>query len=156
MSMSVGILRSSLVPAVRRPFVTTRLVSSPFNRYRTMATKEFLCILPDKPDALARRLEVRPLSVVPGRLLTCLSTHLENAQGHKSNGKIAVGGAMFEKEHPVEGQTPGFKGSVMIYTVKDAEEAWELIRGDVYAKNDVWDLEKAQVIPFKSAIRESL
>ncbi|KAI3554967.1 hypothetical protein CABS03_01643 [Colletotrichum abscissum] len=143
MSMSVGILRSSLVPAVRRPFVTTRLVSSPFNRYRTMATKEFLCILPDKPDALARRLEVRP-------------THLENAQGHKSNGKIAVGGAMFEKEHPVEGQTPGFKGSVMIYTVKDAEEAWELIRGDVYAKNDVWDLEKAQVIPFKSAIRESL
>ncbi|KAJ0331779.1 hypothetical protein COL5a_002448 [Colletotrichum fioriniae] len=65
-------------------------------------------------------------------------------------------GAMFEKEHPVEGQTPGFKGSVMIYTVKDADEAWELIRGDVYAKNDVWDLEKAQVIPFKSAIRESL
>lgn len=56
-------------------------------------------------------------------------------------------GAMFEKEHPVEGQTPGFKGSVMIYTVKDADEAWELIRGDVYAKNDVWDLEKAQVIP---------
>ncbi|OHF04117.1 hypothetical protein CORC01_00456 [Colletotrichum orchidophilum] len=107
------------------------------------AAKEFLCILPDKPDALARRLEVRP-------------THLANAQGHKSNGKVAVGGAMFEKEHPVEGQTPGFKGSVMIYTVKDADEAWELIRGDVYAKNDVWDLEKAQVIPFKSAIRESL
>ncbi|GJC77393.1 aspercryptin biosynthesis cluster protein B [Colletotrichum liriopes] len=68
---------------------------------------------------------------------------------------MAVGGAMFT-EHPTEGKTPSFTGSALIYTVKDAEEAWELIRNDIYAKSDVWDLEKAQVIPFKSAVRESL
>ncbi|GJC91425.1 YCII-related domain protein [Colletotrichum higginsianum] len=53
---------------------------------------------------------------------------------------------MFE-EHPVEGTTPSFKGSVMMYTVQNAEEAWELIRNDIYAQKGVWDLEKAQVIP---------
>lgn len=53
---------------------------------------------------------------------------------------------MFE-EHPAEGKQTVFKGSMIIYTVKDAEEAWELIRNDIYAKSDVWDLEKAQVIP---------
>ncbi|KAJ0317062.1 hypothetical protein Brms1b_005094 [Colletotrichum noveboracense] len=100
----------------------------------TAAKKEFLCILPDKPDALAKRLEIRP-------------THLAAAKSAASEGKVAVGGAMFESEHPSEGKTPAFKGSMIIYTVKDADEAWELIKNDVYAKNGVWDLEKAQVIP---------
>lgn len=53
---------------------------------------------------------------------------------------------MFE-EHPTEGTTPSFKGSVMMYTVQNAEEAWELIRNDIYAQKGVWDLDKAQVIP---------
>ncbi|KAK1569867.1 uncharacterized protein LY79DRAFT_594627 [Colletotrichum navitas] len=144
MSIPTRVLRNSFIPAARNlPRIASR--TSPFSfRYRTMATsaKEFLCILPDKPDALARRLEVR-------------ATHLAGAQAHAGNGKIALGGAMFG-EHPTEGKTPSFKGSVIIYTAKDAEEAWELIRNDVYAKSDVWDLEKAQVIPFKSAVRESL
>ncbi|GKT55930.1 YCII-related domain protein [Colletotrichum tofieldiae] len=144
MSIPTRALRNSFIPAARNlPRVPSN--TSPFSfRHRTMATsaKEFLCILPDKPDALARRLEVRP-------------THLADAQAHVGNGKMAVGGAMFA-EHPTEGKTPSFKGSVFIYTVKDAEEAWELIRNDIYAKSDVWDLEKAQVIPFKSAVRESL
>ncbi|GKT43515.1 aspercryptin biosynthesis cluster protein B [Colletotrichum spaethianum] len=133
MSIPTHVLRNSFIPAAKNlPRVTSK--TSPFSvRYRTMATsaKEFLCILPDKPDALARRLEVRSLM------------------------RMVITGAMFE-EHPTEGKTPSFKGSVIIYTVKDAEEAWELIRNDIYAKSDVWDLEKAQVIPFKSAVRESL
>ncbi|KAK1980088.1 hypothetical protein LZ30DRAFT_146027 [Colletotrichum cereale] len=142
MSISTRVLRNGFIPAVRTlPRVASQ--TSPFNlRHRTMATsaKEFLCILPDKPDALARRLEVR-------------AAHLAGVQAQA--GKIPFGGAMFE-EHPTEGKTPSFKGSVVIYTVKDAGEAWELIRNDIYAKSDVWDLEKAQVIPFKSAVRESL
>ncbi|KAK2038464.1 hypothetical protein LZ31DRAFT_478801 [Colletotrichum somersetense] len=144
MSIPARVLRNSFIPTARNlPRVVSQ--TSPFIlRYRTMATsaKEFLCILPDKPDALARRLEVRP-------------AHLAGAQAQAGNRKVALGGAMLG-EHPAEGQTPSFKGSVIIYTVKDAEEAWELIRNDAYAKNDVWDLEKAQVIPFKSAVRESL
>ncbi|WYZ33992.1 hypothetical protein EsH8_I_000268 [Colletotrichum jinshuiense] len=147
MSISTRALRNSFIPAARnliRDKSATK--TSPFTfRYRTMATgvkSEFLCILPDKPNALAKRLEVRP-------------THLADCKGQTSAGNVVLGGAMFE-EHPTEGKQPSFKGSVIIYTVKDAEEAWELIRNDIYAKSDVWDLEKAQVIPFKSAVRESL
>ncbi|KAF9871040.1 ycii-related domain protein [Colletotrichum karsti] len=109
----------------------------------TAGKKEFLCILPDKPDALAKRLEVRP-------------THLAEAKSAASDGRVVVGGAMFESEHPSEGKPPAFKGSMIIYTVSSADEAWELIKNDVYAKNGVWDLEKAQVIPFMSAVREGL
>ncbi|KAF0319727.1 ycii-related domain protein [Colletotrichum asianum] len=149
MSIPTRILRTPLIPASRYVTRRSRFVAqtSPFTfTYRTMATaakKEFLCILPDKPDALAKRLEIRP-------------THLAAAKSAASEGKVAVGGAMFESEHPSEGKTPAFKGSMIIYTVKDADEAWELIKNDVYAKNGVWDLENAQVIPFMSAVRQGL
>ncbi|KAK2754632.1 ycii-related domain protein [Colletotrichum kahawae] len=149
MSIPTRILWTPLIPASRYVTRTSRFVAqtSPFTfTYRTMATaakKEFLCILPDKPDALAKRLEIRP-------------SHLAAAKSAASEGKVAVGGAMFESEHPSEGKTPAFKGSMIIYTVKDADEAWELINNDVYAKNGVWDLEKAQVIPFMSAVRQGL
>ncbi|KAK6206864.1 hypothetical protein QIS74_13352 [Colletotrichum tabaci] len=146
MSISARVFKNGFIPAVRTLPRATSKTASPFGLgyYRTMATsaKEFLCILPDKPDTLAQRLEVRP-------------THLANAQAQAGKGKVVVGGAMFE-EHPAEGTTPSFKGSVIIYTVQNAEEAWELIRNDIYAQKGVWDLEKAQVIPFKSAVRESL
>lgn len=59
---------------------------------------------------------------------------------------------MFESEHPSEGKPPAFKGSMIIYTVSSADAAWELIQNDVYAKNGVWDLEKAQVIPVSHSI----
>ncbi|KAL4956592.1 hypothetical protein BDW69DRAFT_79798 [Aspergillus filifer] len=107
----------------------------------TMATyKEFLCILPDKPGAHEKRLEVRP-------------THLENVKPLVAAGKVVDGGAMFNTAHPQPGETPSFKGSMIIYAVESEEEVWKLIKDDIYVKADVWDLEKAQVIPFKSAIR---
>jgi hypothetical protein len=49
--------------------------------------------------------------------------------------------------HPSEGETPSFKGSMLIYTVEKEEEAWELIRNDIYVKSGVWDVDAAQVIP---------
>ncbi|OJJ03718.1 hypothetical protein ASPVEDRAFT_85152 [Aspergillus versicolor CBS 583.65] len=101
--------------------------------------KEFLCILPDKPGVHAKRMEVR-------------SQHLENIKPLVDAGKVAVGGAMLNA-HPSEGETPSFKGSMLIYTVEKEEEAWELIRNDIYVKSGVWDVDAAQVIPFKSAVR---
>ncbi|KAL4809065.1 hypothetical protein BDV18DRAFT_158001 [Aspergillus unguis] len=103
---------------------------------------EFLCILPDKPGAQAKRLEVRP-------------QHLEGVKPLVEAGKAVVGGAMLEA-HPAEGETPSFKGSMIIYVTETADEAWELIKSDVYVKSGVWDLENAQVIPFKSAVRKGM
>ncbi|KAL4939010.1 hypothetical protein BDV06DRAFT_225455 [Aspergillus oleicola] len=102
--------------------------------------KEFLCILPDKPGAHAKRMEVRP-------------THLENVKPLVEAGKVVDGGAMFTASHPNPGETPSFKGSMIIYAVESEEDVWKLIKDDIYVKADVWDLERAQVIPFKSAIR---
>lgn len=53
---------------------------------------------------------------------------------------------MLEK-HPSEGEDMPFKGSMVLYTGKSAEDIREAINGDIYAKSGVWDLEKAQIIP---------
>ncbi|KAL4798838.1 hypothetical protein BDV19DRAFT_385919 [Aspergillus venezuelensis] len=133
-----------------------------------MATyKEFLCILPDKLGAHEKRLEVQPIGEVESGLRLTMKleleliinmirynrTHLENVKPLVAAGKVVDGGAMFNESHPQPGETPSFKGSMIIYAVESEEEVWKLIKDDIYVKADVWDLEKAQVIPFKSAIR---
>ncbi|KAL4898351.1 hypothetical protein BDV59DRAFT_3275 [Aspergillus ambiguus] len=104
--------------------------------------KEFLCILPDKPDAVNLRLQVRP-------------THLEAVKPLVASGRVVAGGAMVDK-HPARAEKVPFRGSMMIYTGETAEDVWKVLTKDIYATSGVWDLEKAQVIPFISAIREPL
>ncbi|OJJ44751.1 hypothetical protein ASPZODRAFT_18322 [Penicilliopsis zonata CBS 506.65] len=108
----------------------------------TGAKFEFLCILPDKPGALAKRLEVRP-------------SHLEGVKPYVEAGQLVLGGAMLES-HPAPGETPAFKGSVMMIVAESVEQAKEIISQDIYTRTGVWDLENAQFIPFKSAVRTSL
>ncbi|KAL2223413.1 hypothetical protein M432DRAFT_587335 [Thermoascus aurantiacus ATCC 26904] len=104
--------------------------------------KEFLCIIPDKPGMMAKRVEVRP-------------THLANVKPLVDSGRIVVGGAMLES-HPAEGEDPKFKGSMLVALAESAAEVRELLSRDIYATEGVWDLENAQIIPFKSAVRVSL
>ncbi|KAL5050306.1 hypothetical protein BDW71DRAFT_173576 [Aspergillus fruticulosus] len=132
----------SIIPRQFQPHKAFR--SSPrslFDAKRTLATmsNEFLCIVPDKPGAQAKRLEVR-------------SKHLEGVKPLVEAGKVVVGGAMLNA-HPSEGEMPSFKGSMLIVIGEKEEDAWEVIRNDVYTKSGVWDLDAAQVIPFKSAVR---
>ncbi|KAL2833367.1 hypothetical protein BDW59DRAFT_156864 [Aspergillus cavernicola] len=96
-------------------------------------SKEFLCILPDKPGVQDKRLEVRP-------------KHLEGVKPLVEAGKVVVGGAMFNA-HPADGETPSFKGSMLICLVENEEQVWEIIRNDIYTKNGVWDLDAVRVIP---------
>ncbi|KAJ5238551.1 hypothetical protein N7468_003170 [Penicillium chermesinum] len=97
------------------------------------AMKEFVCILPDKPGAQAKRLEVRP-------------SHLENAKALTAAGSIVAGGALLES-HPAEGEAPVFKGSMMMVVAEDEAAVRALLEKDIYAREGVWDLEKAQVYP---------
>ncbi|KAF9887894.1 hypothetical protein FE257_009554 [Aspergillus nanangensis] len=106
------------------------------------AKNEYLCILPDKPGTLQKRLEVRP-------------AHLEGVKAYLQNESVVAGGAMLNSD-PVEGETPSFKGSMMMIVAESKEAALELIRGDIYTKSGVWDVENAQIIPFKSAVRVAL
>ncbi|KAI9930839.1 hypothetical protein ASPWEDRAFT_47814 [Aspergillus wentii DTO 134E9] len=106
------------------------------------AKKEFLCILPDKPGVVEKRLEVR-------------GAHLENVKPLVEQGSVVIGGATFD-HHPTGGETPAFNGSMLIVVVENEEQVWEILKNDVYVKNGVWDLERAQIIPFKSAVRTAL
>ncbi|KAJ5143999.1 uncharacterized protein N7515_002786 [Penicillium bovifimosum] len=125
----------------------TYLAPSPYklqirNMSSAPAKKEFLCILPDFPGAQAKRLEVRP-------------QHLENVKPLVASGHIVAGGAMFDS-HPAEGETPSFKGSMMLAVAESEAEVRELLEKDIYSTSGVWDLGNAQIIPYKSAVRQAL
>ncbi|ODM18677.1 hypothetical protein SI65_05294 [Aspergillus cristatus] len=104
--------------------------------------KEFLCILPDNPNAPDIRKKVRPI-------------HYEGIKPLVETGRLVVGGAMLEK-HPAEGEDALFKGSMIVYTGESVEDVREAINGDIYAKSGVWDLEKVQIIPYVSAVRKPM
>ncbi|PWY86228.1 YCII-related domain protein [Aspergillus heteromorphus CBS 117.55] len=106
------------------------------------AKNEFLCILPDKPGVQAKRVEVR-------------SQHLEGVKPLVEAGTLVAGGAMLNS-HPKEGESLSFQGSMLIVVAESKEEAEKVIQNDIYTKSGVWDLEKAQIIPFKSAVRVGL
>jgi hypothetical protein len=66
-------------------------------------------------------------------------------------------GAMLEE--PVkEGDAgpPKMKGSAMLIGAKTKEEVIERLKKDVYVAQGVWDVEKVEIIPFKSALRKAL
>lgn len=49
--------------------------------------------------------------------------------------------------HPAEGETPSFKGSMILVVAENEAEVRALLEKDVYAAGGVWDMEKAQIIP---------
>lgn len=55
---------------------------------------------------------------------------------------------MFES-HPAEGETPAFKGSMMLAMAADEAEVRAILENDIYAHSGVWDLSKAQIIPVR-------
>ncbi|KAF2461588.1 hypothetical protein BDY21DRAFT_278283 [Lineolata rhizophorae] len=103
---------------------------------------EWLVILPDQADALPRRMEVRP-------------THLENVAKDVGSGFWLFGGAWFE-DVPKEGEPPKIKGSAMLAWAESKEAVMTKLKNDVYTKNEVWDWDKVQIFPFKSAVRKPL
>jgi hypothetical protein len=51
---------------------------------------------------------------------------------------------------------PKMKGSAMLVGAKTEEEVLERLKKDVYVSGEVWDWDKVQIIPFKSALRKAL
>ncbi|GAM38847.1 hypothetical protein TCE0_034f09911 [Talaromyces pinophilus] len=96
--------------------------------------REWLCIIPDKPGMLEKRLEIRP-------------THLANLKPLIESKQVVTGGPMFHDAHPTEGKPANFKGSMMIFRAATEAEVREILSNDVYGKGNVWDLENMQIIP---------
>ncbi|CAI6338284.1 unnamed protein product [Periconia digitata] len=130
----------------------TQLPSSISSIRRTMASssnsaaaplQEWLVIAPDHKGALEKRLSARP-------------QHLEGLKADHEKFWL-FGGAMLEE--PIkEGDTnpPKMSGSVMLIGAKTKEEVVERLKRDKYVTGEVWDWEKVQIFPFKSALRKPL
>ncbi|OCK81812.1 hypothetical protein K432DRAFT_391844 [Lepidopterella palustris CBS 459.81] len=107
----------------------------------TSTGHEWLIIAPDFPDSLQKRLNVR-------------QTHLENLQ--KDPESFWLWGGAFLDEPSKEGETPKMKGSAMLVWANSKEEVLKRLKNDVYVTGEVWDFEKLQIFPFKSALRKAL
>ncbi|KAG6359352.1 hypothetical protein INS49_012873 [Diaporthe citri] len=107
----------------------------------TPRTYEWLVVVPDKPGALAKRLEVRP-------------QHFEGLTKLKESGAFKMGGAVLEEMPPDdEVSSMKFSGSTLMVVAESKQAVIDLIKDDIYVKSGVWDLEKAQIWPAKIAFR---
>ncbi|PGH22936.1 hypothetical protein AJ80_02985 [Polytolypa hystricis UAMH7299] len=93
---------------------------------------EYLIIVPDKEESLARRLEVR-------------GTHLANIKPIIISGFLKLGGSILDYHPTQESETPPMKGSVLIAVAESEEEVREVLLKDVYVTAGVWDVEKGNL-----------
>lgn len=83
------------------------------------------------------------------RRLAVRARHLENAKLANSKDVVAFAGAMLESHGDA---SPKFKGSVLLVKANSESACRAILEGDVYVASEVWDLSKAQIIPFKTAL----
>jgi uncharacterized protein len=90
---------------------------------------EWLVVVPDKPDTLPKRLEVRP-------------THFANLNAKIESGAMKMGGALLT-EVPKDDQPESLKfcGSTLVVLAESKEEVISMLSKDVYAESGVWDLD---------------
>ncbi|ELR04335.1 hypothetical protein VC83_04016 [Pseudogymnoascus destructans] len=103
---------------------------------------DWLVIVPDQPRKLEARMAVR-------------SDHLKNVTPKVEEGFWKVGGATLD-EPPKEGEPLKINGSCFIAHATTKEEVMVELKNDVYAKGEVWDFEKIQIMPFKPAFIKPL
>ncbi|RMZ88068.1 hypothetical protein DV736_g4705, partial [Chaetothyriales sp. CBS 134916] len=105
---------------------------------------EYLVTIPDHANALQDRLAAR-------------ATHLSNVQPSVVAGKVLMGGALLAQQPKgEEGETPQMIGSVMLVKADSEDEVRAILRADPYTKAGVWDVAKAEIRPFRCAIRTAM
>ncbi|KAB8281803.1 hypothetical protein B0I72DRAFT_141568 [Yarrowia lipolytica] len=114
-------LRLNSVARQLRPFST----SSP-------AMQFFLVQVADKPGMLEKRMSLRP-------------AHLEALQNKSAGNNFIICGGGVADKHPGAGETPQVTGSTLIVQTDDRDSIVEKLKGDVYAKEGVWDLTNVKI-----------
>ncbi|KAI0206932.1 hypothetical protein F4808DRAFT_454843 [Astrocystis sublimbata] len=103
-------------------------------------TWEWLVVVPDKANRHEERLKVR-------------GQHLSGIKPLVESGFIKKGGAvMNEKPESDDATKFSFYGSTLICVASTKEEVLEVLRKDIYATTDVWDVDNAQIWPAKFAV----
>lgn len=81
--------------------------------------------------------------------------HLEALHASVEGGLWKFGGAILE-DVVKEGEGPKIKGSIMLAFAESEEDVLKALREDIYSTEGVWDWNKVQIHPFKSAFRQPL
>ncbi|KAK3500279.1 uncharacterized protein B0T23DRAFT_371935 [Neurospora hispaniola] len=111
---------------------------------RTMATSttttagkkiEWLVVVPDFEGVGEKRLEVRP-------------DHFAGLGKNVDNGCFQMGAPTSD-----DPKTFKFAGSTIVLVAESREEVIKILKDDVYAQKGVWDVDNAQMWPFKCAFR---
>lgn len=75
-----------------------------------------------------------------------LDRAMEGLQAYVLTWIVFCPGAMLNA-HPADGETPSFKGSMMLAVAENEAQVLELLNKDIYVTSGVWDMENAQIIP---------
>ncbi|KOS23059.1 hypothetical protein ESCO_003772 [Escovopsis weberi] len=103
--------------------------------------REWVVIIPDHANVLARRIAIRP-------------QHSPNFVRLHNEGYVSWAGPLFQR-HVTSGQRP-FKGSAIVLNDVDKESILARLAGDVYIKENIWDVDNAVIMPFRTLIRKGL
>ncbi len=107
---------------------------------------DYLVQIPDHPSAHQNR-------------TTHLSAHLNHSKPQIAAGQLVLSGPSLSS-YPGEGEgadgVPEPTGSIMVLRAGSEEQVWEMIRGNPYATEGVWDLGRAAITRFRCAVRTAL
>ncbi|KAL4874721.1 hypothetical protein BJY04DRAFT_224704 [Aspergillus karnatakaensis] len=121
--------------AIRRALhtATTTAPASP--------VREWLVILPDKANVLSRRIAIRP-------------QHSPNFVRLHKEGYVSWAGPIFARacEKGAVEDRP-FIGSVMVVNDTGADAIREKLKEDVYTREEIWDWDNAEILPFRTLQR---
>ncbi|KAF5020408.1 hypothetical protein F66182_7570 [Fusarium sp. NRRL 66182] len=112
-----------------------RLMSTSIKPYAEPV--ERLVILPDMPNVLARRVEIRP-------------RHSPNFLRLHNEGYVSWAGPVFDQHVDADISKKPFKGSVMVINEGSWKGFMEKVGTDIYIKESIWDLKRTQFIPFRT------
>lgn len=96
--------------------------------------------------------------VLPGTVdkrILLRSQHYADARALIESGVITFAGGVLEK-HSTDGDNKDMTVTLFTVSVPTREEAREILERDVYTKEGIWDVSKAEIFLFKTGIRASM
>lgn len=100
------------------------------------ATEQFLIQVPDFPETQEIRARTK-------------QTHIQECTSLIESGKLSYFGVTMSSHAPI-GETAKINGSVMVLEAENEEYVKEFLERDAYTRAGVWNIDGAQIWPFKS------
>ncbi|KAL1895029.1 hypothetical protein Sste5346_005449 [Sporothrix stenoceras] len=108
----------------------------------TASSPEWLIQVPVLPGTVEKRIQLR-------------SQHYADAKSLIESGFITFAGGILENP-TTDGDNKDMTVTLFTVSVPTREEAKAILERDVYTKEGIWDVSKAEIFPFKTGIRAAM